>query len=523
MANEPPRRDRSNLPRNTGNGSTNVHGNVNLQGPYGGWSAGGLNANEQVRDILHVVFKRKRLIAAVLLAITLPGVSAMLMRKPSYVATAKVMISTQRTDPTVQPTDVTRLDDIRLNESLVNSEVHVIGSREVLEHVVRNLAFLGNGTGPVGRGKGPSFGEQVLSLSRSLAVTPIKASNVIQIDYRAAKPGYAALVVNRVVDEYLAYHASIHGNKGLPRFYDEQQRLLEQRMRKAEDVLATFSRDNNIVSPKEELLSSVRTINEVGAALRDVSTNILGTEERVRAIREQIAEQPEVVKRSQYLEVNPVITQLSTQLVDRQVDRVTLLQKYTEEDRHVRDNANEIAELTAQINREVQERPTVIAHQLLRVNSVREERVRTLLDLESSLKDQRARQATLEDELSRANRRLMALQGKSLEYDRLDQELRMRRETYDLYVKREQEARLSNAMDEQKLVNVDVVQRPALPLPRADTQGASIALLVVAGLVLAVAAAFAREYMTRSLRTEYDVGRHLGLPLLGSIGDVSRA
>jgi len=326
-----------------------------------------------------------------------------------------------------------------------------------------------------------------------------------------------------VVDEYLAYHASIHGNKGLPRFYDEQQRLLEQRMRKAEDVLATFSRDNNIVSPKEELLSSVRTINEVGAALRDVSTNILGTEERVRAIREQIAEQPEVVKRSQYLEVNPVITQLSTQLVDRQVDRVTLLQKYTEEDRHVRDNANEIAELTAQINREVQERPTVIAHQLLRVNSVREERVRTLLDLESSLKDQRARQATLEDELSRANRRLMALQGKSLEYDRLDQELRMRRETYDLYVKREQEARLSNAMDEQKLVNVDVVQRPALPLPRADTQGASIALLVVAGLVLAVAAAFAREYMTRSLRTEYDVGRHLGLPLLGSIGDVSRA
>jgi capsular polysaccharide biosynthesis protein len=41
--------------------------------------------------------------------------------------------------------------------------------------------------------------------------------------------------------------------------------------------------------------------------------------------------------------------------------------------------------------------------------------------------------------------------------------------------------------------------------------------------VLAIAAAFAREYMTRSLRTEYDVGRHLGLPLLGSIGDVSRA
>jgi uncharacterized protein involved in exopolysaccharide biosynthesis len=324
------------------------------------------------------------------------------------------------------------------------------------------------------------------------------------------------------VDEYLAYHASIHGNKGLPRFYDEQQRLLEQRMRKAEDTLAVFSRDNNIVSPKEELLSTVRTVNDVAAALRDVSTNIMGTEERVRTIREQIAAQPEVVKRSQYLEINPVITQLSTQLVDRQVDRVTLLQKYTEKDRHVRDNSAEISELQTQIDREVLERPTIVAHQLLRANSIREERVRALLDMESNLKDQRARQAMLEDDLSRANRRLMALQGKTLEYDRLDQELRVRRETYDLYVKREQEARLSNAMDEQQLVNVDVVQRPALPLPRTDTQGASIALLVVAGFVLAIAAAFAREYMTRSLRTEYDVGRHLGLPLLGSIGDASR-
>ena len=51
------------------------------------------------------------------------------------------------------------------------------------------------------------------------------------------------------------------------------------------------------------------------------------------------------MKRSQSLEVSPVITQLSTQLVDRQVDRVTLLRKYTEKDRHVHDNADEIAEL----------------------------------------------------------------------------------------------------------------------------------------------------------------------------------
>jgi succinoglycan biosynthesis transport protein ExoP len=521
MAHEPTRRDRPTGGRN-GNGG---YGSGSGQGSYNGWPNGAQNASEQIRDILHVIFKRKRLIAIVFLAITLPGLVATLARKPSYIATAKVMISTQRDDPTLQPTNLDRLETIQLNESLVNSEVHVIKSRDLLDNVVRSLAISGNFTEPlpVLLKSATPFGQQVIGMGTNLIITPIKASNVIQIDYKASDPSYAARVVNRVVDEYLAYHAEVHGAKGLPRFYDEQQRLLETRLRKAEESLAAFSMEQGIASPKDEILATVRATGEMGSALRELNTSITGTEERIRAIREQIASQPEVVKRSQFLEVNPVITQLSTQLVDRQVDRVALLQKYTEKDRHVRDNGDEIAALKAEIEAEVRDRPTVIAHQLYRTNPIREERLRMLLDLDSQLKEMRARQVMVEEDLSRSNRRLVTLQQKSIEYDRLDQEVKNSRDTYELYVKREQEARISQAMDEQKLVNVNVVQRPALPLPRSDTQRTSVAILILAGLVLGLAAAFGREYMSRSLRSEHDVGRHLGLPLLASIGDVPRS
>lgn len=515
MAYEPSRRDRP-------NGHHNGNGNGNGS-PYNGWT-GAPNASEQIRDILHVVFKRKRLIGTLFLAVALPGLIAVLLRKPSYLATAKVMISTQRTDPTLQPTDLTRLETIQLNESRVNSEVQVIGSRDLLEHVVRALATTGDGSAPPHvESVSMLFGEQVLAMSQNLGVTPIKASNVIQIDYKSADPSTAARIINRVVDEYLAYHATVHGAKGLSRFYDEQQRTLEQQLRKAEGRLSAFADSEGIVAPKDEIQATVRMVGEVSSAVRDVNTTISGTEERVRAIRDQIASQPEVVKRSQYLEVNPVVTQLSTQLLDREVDRVALLRKYTEKDRHVRDNGDEIAELKSQLEAEVRDHPTVVAHQMFRTNPIREERVRTLLDLESSLREMRARQAALDEELSRANRRLVTLQQKSIEYDRLEQDVKNRRETYELYVKREQEARISQAMDEQKLVNVDVVQRPALPLPRSDTQRASVAVLILAGLMVGIAGAFGREYLSRSLRSEYDVGRHLGLPLLASIGEVPKA
>ena len=281
-----------------------------------------------------------------------------------------------------------------------------------------------------------------------------------------------------------------------------------------------FADAEGIVAPKDEIAATVRTVGEISSSLREVNNSTSGTEERIRAIRDQIASQPEVVKRSQFVEINPVITQLSTQLVDREVDRVTLLRKYTDKDRHVRDNSEEIADLKANIETELRDRPTVVAHQLFRTNPIREERLRTLLDLESSLREMRARQAMLDEEMSRANRRLITLRQKSIEFDRLDEEVKNRRETYELYVKREQEARISQAMDEQKLVNIDVVQRPALPLPRSDTQRVSVALSIIAGLTVGIAGAFGREYMSRSLRTESDVGRHLRLPLLASIGEI---
>jgi succinoglycan biosynthesis transport protein ExoP len=333
----------------------------------------------------------------------------------------------------------------------------------------------------------------------------------------------ATRMVNRVVDEYLAYHATVHGNKGLSRFYDEQGHLLQQESRKADDALVNFAESEGIVSPKDEIEATVRMVGEVSSALRDVTTSISGTEERIRAVRDQLATQPEVVKRSQYLEVNPVVSQLGAQLVDREVDRVTLLRKYTEKDRHVRDNADEIADLRAQMDTEMRERPTIVAHQLYRANPIREERLHMLLDLESQLREMRAREASLDEELSRVNRRLVGMQQKSIEFDRLQQEVKNRRDTYELYVKREQEARISQAMDEQKLVNVDVVQRPALPLARADLQRVSTAVAMIAGLVIGLAAAFAREFMSPTLHSEWDVGRHLGLPLMASIAETAKA
>ena len=549
MAYDPTRTDRPNLSRygntnsanlsrygNTGNvyrygnsnntannaaglGNANAFNNANNQGGYGG--GGGQDGGEQIRDILHVVFKRKKLILVLFLAVALPGIVATALQKPSYLASAMVMISAQRSDPEVQPTDLTRLAELKLNESLVNSEVHVVKSRELVERVVRELSRSDDGTLRV---SGQSYGKQVLSLRNRLSVVPVKGSNVIRIDFKSAEAEQAARVVNRVVDEYLSYHAEVHGTQSamLPQFYEEQRRDLSKELRAAEQELLEFTYETGLVAPGDEIALAMRSRNEVKGTLREVATTISGTEEALEVLREQIAEQPELVKQAQSLEVSPTVKQLSTHLTDRRVDRVGLLQRYTEADRLARDNAEEIAELESELEAEVAQRPTVVANELIRINPLRENLLRELLEKESRLREMRARQAVLEEEERELGGRLLQLRKDAMEHERLQQEVKARRESYQLYLKRAQEARISQAMDKQRLVNVQVVQRPALPLPRADANQVTLSLSLIAGLLVGIAGAFGREYMSRSLRSEYDVQRHLGLPLLASIGDVDR-
>jgi uncharacterized protein involved in exopolysaccharide biosynthesis len=549
MAYDPTRTDRPNLSRygntnsqnlsrygNTGNvyrygnsnntannaagvGNANAFNNANNQGGYGG--GGGQDGGEQIRDILHVIFKRKKLILLLFLAVALPGIVATALQKPSYLASAMVMISSQRSNSELQPTDLTRLAEMKLNESLVNSEVHLVKSRELVERVVRELSRSDDGTMRV---SGQSYGKQVLSLRNKLSVVPVKGSNVIRIDFKSAEADQAARVVNRVVDEYLAYHAEVHGTQSamLPQFYEEQKRDLDKELREAEQALLAFTYETGLVAPADEISLSMRAQNEVRGTLREVATTISGTRESLEVLREQIAEQPELVKQAQSLEVSPTVKQLSTHLTDRRVDRVGLLQKYTEADRLARDNAQEINELESELEAEVAQRPTVVANELIRINPLRENLLREMLQKESRLREMSARQATLEEEERELGGRLLQLRKDAMEYEALQQEVKLRRDSYDLYLKRAQEARISQAMDKQRLVNVQVVQRPALPLPRADANQVTLSLSLIAGLLVGIAGAFGREYMSRSLRSEYDVQRHLGLPLLASIGDVEK-
>ena len=505
----------------TAGGQTNgpmKNGNGNGSGNGNGYVAG---ANEQIYELLHVVFKRKRLITILFLAIALPSLVTTLLKKPSYLAKGRVLIVSDRADLTIQPSEVDNLATLKLNESTVNSEVYIVQSRELLEQVARGLRLASTSGGIVGIANAATgnegIGDFAISLARALMVTPVRSSNVIEIAYPSSDPVYASQVVNRVVDEYLSYHAMVHGQKGLSTFYEDQSRQLREEIVRAEEALREFSFREGIVSPVAEMQVAVTTVADLEHSLRGVSAEIAGAEEKLRTISEQLADQPSVMKRAQTLGINPVVQQLAEQLTDRQVDRVALLRKYTEIDRHVRDNAEEITEIESQLSRTKREEPRVVTQEQVAANPVYESRLTDMLKLEADLKEGRAKKLALEDDLARSRRQLVLLKQKQIEFDHMDQEVQRRRAAVDLYEKRQQEARIGEAMDQERLVNVEVIDRPKLPLQRTDNRKTPVALAILSGLVVALGGAFGTEYLNRTLRFEREVESRLHLPVIASI------
>jgi polysaccharide biosynthesis protein PslE len=91
-------------------------------------------------------------------------------------------------------------------------------------------------------------------------------------------------------------------------------------------------------------------------------------------------------------------------------------------------------------------------------------------------------------------------------------------QNYLIYSRKREEARISNALDAQRILNVAIAEQATVPLEPSGPSGMMLLLLgvIVAGLV-SVALACAADYVDPSFRTPDEVEAFLGTPAVASI------
>jgi uncharacterized protein involved in exopolysaccharide biosynthesis len=99
-------------------------------------------------------------------------------------------------------------------------------------------------------------------------------------------------------------------------------------------------------------------------------------------------------------------------------------------------------------------------------------------------------------------------------------------ENYLLYVKKQEEARMDDALDERGIVNVAIAEHPVVPALPLSSAWTVLAIGLAAAGAAGTGAAFAADHLDPAFRTPEDVRAYLNSPVLASLprrarGDLS--
>jgi uncharacterized protein involved in exopolysaccharide biosynthesis len=404
---------------------------------------------------------------------------------------------------------------------MVNSEMEILKSQALMRDVLATMKAAGK---PIfGADSALSENEQVAALQGMLVVTPTPQSNVIEVDLfvRDAEKGRA--ILDAIVNGYLTRHAKLHGSSGAAEFFEAQKKTLRERVADSEARLAAFVDREELVLPEDQIRSILKDAQRGADAVSLQVSKIKGLEVRIQTLVAQMASTPMTIER-EVERVNPMAQGLALELAKKEGERASLLQTYTSEDRSVVNLNAEIDALKAQIAQAQGSSMAGTMH--ISVNPVRQDIERRLLNSQMTLDDLRARtngmQAKIEAATDDSTKKAVDMRQKSIELTRLQQEVSAARDAYQMVDKKQEEARISEALDSERFLNVGVLENATVPTTPYNTLNPIVLIAaLVAAMGIGAGAAVGFEFLGRNFKFEEQIEQYLDLPVFAVIPDMT--
>ena len=467
------------------------------------------------RRILYVLFKHKQLICVIFILLIVPMFLYLLFRSSYYLAAAKVLINPSREFLNLSPTGGSSTVNLfSPSPEMISTEIQIIKSPELAERLAAEIPFPDD---PNGKNRSEAqIRNDARGLRGLITATPMRGTNLIQISVTSLyKPEWIVSVVNRAAELYLEQQIKVRKTQGIGEFYDEQEKKLRAELLKAEETFKEFQQKERIIDAPQEVTAELAALASFERNLKETDSSIRETEQKITTLDDQLKQQKATISSNTNITINPVYQQIRTKLTQLELERDSLLQRYTADDRLVKDKEAEIEELKKKL---ATVKETSVGSESISLNDVHRRILNELLQARVQLRGLNEKKVALTRQVESYSTTAADKKRKGFEYDRLLREVNTRKENLDLYKKRAEEARISDAMDERKFSNAYILERATLPLPRANYSAfVLMALTITAAMGIAVAAAFGLEYLNKTLRNENDIEEQIGLPVLATI------
>jgi uncharacterized protein involved in exopolysaccharide biosynthesis len=473
--------------------------------------------SEALMQWVEQIFRRR--VLALRVGLLVFGVIALgsIMWAPTYESVSEILVQSNRAQLVVSPglrEDAANqaTQTVPVGEQDLNSEVELLTSPILIQQALaglksnprsgglRNLvasvvnlpdeAYLALHGGP----RASSNQEAIQKVSNHLSATVIKRSNIIEVEIRSHDAAWAQAFLAQLMTSYLALHGRLSQNPQAQEFFQQQRDLLDQRLRQSEKELRGAQLQTGIAQFSEQQQALINQLSTAEASYRASGVQLDSTTQQIASEEAELAQTPErQIKESKTVQ-NYALQQLKPQMLQLETQRAELLTRYQPGSERIRQID---AKLKAGHDILTREKESNIQETTTDVNPNWQALDADLTKARAQAASYKAAQTTEAAQVAALRGQLTTMTSDGVTIETMQRQVDSDKEAYLSYVRKGEEARASEALNQSRILNVSVVQAPTAPIEPVSPR---IMLNLITGLLFALILAAAAAYWSE----EYD-------------------
>ncbi len=460
--------------------------------------AGGAGQGMSLRDFRMIVFRHWPVLLLLMVTITGTATVASFLMPEVYQSGARLLLkwdSSEKISLGAPSSGRDRRPDLK---TILNSEKELIKSYECAEQVYRLANSLGD------RKPGPEAAAQIARIQRSVEVTPLKNTSIIELSYRDTEPVRAAKMVNLYISAYKIFRRSIYQQDATYDFLKRQIELNKLKLAELRETLDKYRMNRDIISLEEQKRQTLSQLHQIENSLLDVRRKRMHQTAILDQFRTMWQKNKVLGRRGAGNSGAADWTnarKLYQRLIDLRMEKSRLLVKYTDEYDEVRAVSSEISTLESMLEEEVKRQFEVEAYAL-----------KTIRDEENFLTERAAQLRVRLKQLPEIEKKYAALSRDIGEYESI----------YATLLKKKEEKRLSVAQSTED-IQISVINPALVPeKPISPNIPFNISLATLFGLLASAGLAFFLGSSDDTVKSAESIEAAVGLPVLVSIADIKK-
>lgn len=444
------------------------------------------------QSFMSVLVRRFKLVVFGFIAIVGAVTLVTFLMPPTYEASARLIVSYQDDYEKAMNPSLSRVP-----YDVISTELAILKTRTIVEPVVKNLALADTASSPK-----LAHQQAVARLMSDLKVEREKDTAILNISYEDRDAIRTAKVVNEAVRQYMLQRPALSKDESAVQFLNAQIAELEARIDSLEHKSQMYKSNARVIAPDKQSQILFTTLADFDQEITRVRTERIAKESRLRVIKSQLkngavisipAESSNSLSKMEYL------NELRKTALELELRKNQLAQKYTEKHPDM-----------ITVMQDIQNTNAKIEHEIAEIIQLEETDVRAIRAQERELERTRAQVSQSIADLSRKEYEL----GKhTISIDEL-------KKVHAALIEQRENA-FTAARKKEHLVQARVLEEAVTPFkPSRPNKKLYLALGLLLGSVVSVAAAFFVEYFDHAVHTAEDAQNCLGLPLLATIQDV---